>query len=168
MEAGCTYGWRIGELLFLKVDQVDFDNWTIRLHPGSTKNKDGREVTMTRSVYDIFARLAVGKSGSNFLFIRADGKAVKDFRETWKKARAAAGAPGLLFHDLRRTAARNFRRAGAPDSVIMKMGGWRRRSVFDRYAIASQTDIQDALQKLEHQRNYWIQKNAKNQEQYVT
>jgi SpoVK/Ycf46/Vps4 family AAA+-type ATPase len=30
----------------------------------------------------------------------------------------------------------------------MKIGGWRTRSVFERYAIVSQTDVQDALEKL--------------------
>jgi hypothetical protein len=33
----------------------------------------------------------------------------------------------------------------------MKIGGWRTRSVFERYAIVSQTDIADALKKLEMQ-----------------
>ena len=33
----------------------------------------------------------------------------------------------------------------------MKIGGWRTRSVFERYAIVTQSDIQDAVQKLEAQ-----------------
>jgi len=31
----------------------------------------------------------------------------------------------------------------------MKIGGWKTRSVFERYAIVSQTDIRDAMLKLE-------------------
>jgi integrase len=61
------------------------------------------------------------------------------------------GAPNLLFHDLRRTAARNLRRAGVAEGVIMKIGGWRTRSVFERYSIVSQSDIKDAMLKLEAQ-----------------
>ena len=35
------------------------------------------------------------------------------------------------------------------EGVIMRVGGWRTRSVFERYNIVSQTDISDALDKLE-------------------
>jgi len=37
------------------------------------------------------------------------------------------------------------------EGVIMKIGGWRTRSVFERYAIVAQSDIRDAMQKLEAQ-----------------
>ena len=160
VEAGSTYGWRVGELLRLKVNQVDLENNVIRLHPGTTKNKDGREVTMTQSVHDLFKFCVGGKRPGDYLFTRPSGRKVCDFRGTWKNARAAAGVPGLLFHDLRRTAARNFRRAGIAEGIIMKIGGWRTRSVFERYAIVSQTDVQDALEKLEDSRQSSKQKRA--------
>jgi len=149
VEMGRTYGWRISVLVNLKVRQVDIDARTIRLEPGTTKNKDGREVTMTKAVYALLAQCVDGKSADDAVFTRSDGKAVRDFRDAWAKATEFAGVPGLLFHDLRRTAARNLRRAGIAEGVIMKIGGWRTRSVFERYAIVSQTDIADALRKLE-------------------
>jgi integrase len=160
VEAGCTYGWRVGELLKLKVNQVDLRNRVIRLHPGTTKNKDGREVTMTQPIYDLFVLCVEGKAPHDYLFTRPNGQRVRDFRGTWDKARIAAGVPNLLFHDLRRTAARNFRRAGIAEGVIMKIGGWRTRSVFERYAIISHTDIEDALQKLENRRQSSRQKRS--------
>ena len=84
---------------------------------------------------------------------------MKDFRETWAKACKAAGVPALLFHDLRRTAARKLRRAGIAEGVIMKIGGWKTRSVFERYAIVSQSDIADAMHKLEaHEREHVTEK----------
>ena len=88
------------------------------------------------------------------MFTREDGKPVRDFRNTWVKVSKAAGVPGLLFHDLRRTAARNFRRAGMAENVIMQIGGWRTRSVFDRYAIITENDIADAVRKLEVDRKH--------------
>lgn len=149
VEVGQTYGWRISELLGLRVKQIDLLGRTIRLEPGTTKNKDGREVTMTKRVYQLLKLCIQNKTAEDFAFTRPNGNPVRDFRGTWAKARKAAGVPGLLFHDLRRTAARNLRRAGVAEGVIMKIGGWRTRSVFERYAIVSQADISDAIHKLE-------------------
>jgi integrase len=59
---------------------------------------------------------------------------------------------GLLFHDLRRTAARNARAAGVHEEVIMQMGGWKTRSVFSRYAIIAESDLDDAARLIEARR----------------
>jgi integrase len=149
VEIARTYGWRIGELLSMRAKQIDLLARIIRLEPGTTKNRDGREVTMTKRVYELLKVCSHAKSGDDFIFTRTNGKPVRDFRGTWTKACESAGVPDLLFHDLRRTAARNLRRAGAAEGVIMKIGGWRTRSVFERYAIVSQADISDAIKKLE-------------------
>ena len=104
---------------------------------------------MTLPVRALLTQCVNGKGPDGYVFTREDGKPVRDFRGTWAKASEAAKVPGLLFHDLRRTAARNLRRAGVAEGVIMKIGGWKTRSVFERYAIVSQSDIRDAMAKLE-------------------
>jgi integrase len=155
VELGATYGWRIGELKKLGVNQVELMNWVIRLHPGTTKNKEGREVKMTKTVHALLTLCVEGKGPNEYVLTWPNGKPVKDFRGTWEKACEAAGVPNLLFHDLRRTAARNYRRAGIAEGVIMKIGGWKTRSVFERYAIVDHSDVEDAVVKLEARRNRW-------------
>ena len=155
VECGRTYGWRVGELKNLRAEQLDFAERVIRLEPGTTKNGEGREVVMTDAVYTLLRACVTNKAQSEFVFTRENGNQVKDFRETWEKACKAAGVPALLFHDLRRTAARNLRRAGIAEGVIQRIGGWKTRSVFERYAIVTRTDIADAMRKLEaHERDH--------------
>ena len=177
VECGRTYGWRVSELLNMRVEQVDLVQKVIRLEPGTTKNNDGREVFMTETVRALLTECVRGKSADKQVFTRGNGNPVRDFRVTWERACSRAGIgqtvcgecaeqmdsgkgcpkcksqrsiySGLIFHDLRRTAARNLRRAGIPETVIMKIGGWRTRSVFERYAIVSRTDIADAMRKLQ-------------------
>ena len=86
------------------------------------------------------------------VFTRPDGKPVLSFKKTWRNACIAAGVPDLLFHDLRRTAARDLRRAGNSEEIIMKIGGWKTPSVFKRYAIVSPADMEQAIGKLERER----------------
>jgi integrase len=52
---------------------------------------------------------------------------------------------GRLVHDLRRTAARDFRKAGVSEGEIMKLCGWRTRSMFDRYNIINNADLSRAV-----------------------
>ena len=68
---------------------------------------------------------------------------------------------GLIFHDLRRSAARNARASGVAEGVIMKMGGWKTRSVFDRYAIVAESDMDDAIERVEALRAQIGHKQAK-------
>jgi len=61
-------------------------------------------------------------------------------RTSLDAACAKAHVPRLLFHDFRRSAARNFERAGVPRSVARMIGGWSDR-IYSRYAIGSEGEV---------------------------
>jgi hypothetical protein len=56
--------------------------------------------------------------------------------------------PGLLVHDLRRSAVRNMEKKGVPRSHAMKLTGPKTESVYRRYAIVSDADLQEASRRI--------------------
>jgi integrase len=80
---------------------------------------------------------------------RRAGQRRRDFRKAWTAACSAAGLAGRLRHDFRRTAVRNLERAGVPRSQAMKITGHRTEAVYRRYAIVSEADLREAVQKLD-------------------
>lgn len=150
-------GWRIpSEVLTLQWRQVDFEARTVRLDPGTTKNREGRVFPFTddlkelleaqRTLTDAHQREA-GKI-CPWVFHRS-GKQIKDYRGAWRAATIAAGCPGRIPHDFRRTTVRNLLRADVIERVAMMLTGHKTRSVFERYNIVSGGDLLDAARKLD-------------------
>ncbi len=152
-------GWRTrSEVLTLQWHQVDFTACTVRLEPGTTKNREGR-VFVFKDLTDLRdalerqdadrVRLAKADILSPWVFHRKNGSPIRSFRKTWAAACAKAGCPGRIPHDFRRTAVRNLVRAGVPDTIAMKLTGHKTRAVFDRYDITSEEDLAEAGRKLQ-------------------
>ena len=149
------YGWRKSEILKLQWEQVDFHAGTVRLEPGTTKNREARTVVLTDELMKMLRQRFIGtqelseRTGQPIPWVfHRRGKPVRDFRDAWRTARKTAGIPTQLFHDLRRSAVRNMIRAGIPEAVAMKISGHKTRSVFDRYNIVSEGDLREAAKKL--------------------
>jgi len=154
-----TYGFRRGDLLGkwergqwkrlpMRCEQVDLLNDTVTLYSGETKNKEGRTVALTEECRLLVTELRKGKQPEDFLFTR-NGEPVRDFRGTWDALVKKAGLPGLLLHDMRRSAVREMIRRGVPQKTAREISGHKTDAVFSRYNITSEADIRDAAKKIE-------------------
>jgi integrase len=156
-------GWRTGEIKPLRWDQVDRKGREIRLK--TSKNGLGRVIPLHGRIFDLIEerwlkREVKSKSGETYispLVFHKEGKQVGIFRKSWITACEKAGYPGKLFHDLRRTAARNFTRAQVSESVAMTITGHKTNSMFRRYNITNMDDKRNAFiaaeEHLESQKN---------------
>lgn len=145
-------GWRKREILPLEWRQVDLAAGTVRLDPGTTKNREGRTFVfadlpplreLLKAQWTEHEALAATGVLCPVVFHR-NGKPITSMDTAWRAACKAAGQPGRLLHDFRRTAVRNLVRAGVPERVAMTMTGHKTRSVFDRYDITSEADLRRA------------------------
>jgi integrase len=146
-------GIRKGELLSITWPQVDFESRLITLEYGETKNQEARSVPIIAG--DMFDALTTAKEKrdecwprSPWVFSRR-GELIKDFRWAWEEACKSAGVPDLNFHDLRRTAVRNMRRAGVAQVIRMKISGHKTDSMERRYNIVDAVDLANARELIE-------------------
>ena len=77
-----------------------------------------------------------------------NGKRVKTLNNAWAKACLDAGYPGMLLHDLWRSAVRNMERAGLSRFVAMQLTGHKTGAVYQRYAMTSEADLREGVSRL--------------------
>lgn len=151
-------GWRKGELQSLTWADVNREAQRITLRAEHSKNKEPRLLPLSGTRTEIIerrwqARVINNPDGSaglaEYVFHCGNGRPVGEFRKSWESACKAAGMPGLLFHDLRRSAVRNFDRAGVSQPVGMMISGHKTASIYRRYRITPEQDIREALERTE-------------------
>jgi integrase len=165
-------GWRTGEVVSLTWRNVDFHKGTVRLEPGTTKNKDGRVFPFAK--YPQLAALLHEQRERITAWEREAGRIVpwvfpheghqvwsKWFYAKWWEAVKAAEVyrewpdpitgktrRGPIPHDFRRTVVRSLERAGVPRSVATTLTGHKTENVYRRYAITAEADQIEGVAKL--------------------
>ncbi len=129
----------------LNAEPVPGRNASIRLSEANTKGGDNREFPFGEAPEICSILLERFRARKGLRVFHRNGLPMGDFRKTWAKACKSAGIEGKLVHDLRRTAARDFRRAGVSEGEIMKLCGWKTRAMFDRYNIIDSADLSRAV-----------------------
>lgn len=146
---GYHLGWRSKELRDLKVRQVEPETKSIRLYRSQSKNKAGRLMKLPAECWEIVVRYMQGKNLDDYLITRSNGLPIRSMKDGWREIATRAGLPGMIFQDLRRTAARNMLSAGVSASVVMEIFGWKSSAMLQRYEIVSESDLAMAADKLD-------------------
>jgi integrase len=151
-------GVRLGEALQIEWPQVDLDRAVIRIEDEQAKTGEARTVPLPDDLIKMLQAVE-DKRGSVF-----DGT---NLRKAWNKACDACGLgklepidkqnnrryTGLIVHDLRRSAIKNLMKAGVNERVAMAISGHKTRAVFDRYHIVDETDVLEAMRRVQAEKS---------------
>jgi len=126
------------------------------LDPGATKNKLARAMVL---IGEMRETLLMQKSIRDakfpdcpYVFFNDEGERIGNFRKAWasacKRSSVAIGKDDqrLLFHDLRRSAARNMRRAGNCREAVFRLGSAESSARTTASAIDQVTPLRTALE----------------------
>jgi integrase len=149
----CATGVRKGQLLATTWAMVDSEHWSITWPAAVCKRKQPHTIHLDDDALEIIQRRHAARRLDQRLVFHRDGKPIGNFRKALMKAFAAAGIPygrrvGKVFHGTRRTAVTNLVEGGrVPRSVAKTISGHSTDSMFTRYAIHDDADVQREAQK---------------------
>jgi integrase len=138
-------GWRSGEAFRLQWSDVDWKQRTVFLR--DSKNREPRIFPfkyhprledVLRQQREFVSRWERKHEQLCTAVFPWGGHVMKKLRRSWMNACRAAGLPGRLLHDFRRTAVRNLIRAGVQQAIAMKITGHKTDSIFRRYLIVDE------------------------------
>ena len=158
-------GMRMGEICSLQWRQVDWTEGKLYLQAQDTKTSTPRVLYLTGDLYRVLRtwKMRCDLKWPACLWIcHRGGIRLQSLKHSWRKACQAVGLgemvkdvtkgrkvwQGKIPHDFRRTAVRNMVRAGVPEKVAMAISGHKTRSVFDRYNIVNENDLENAARSL--------------------
>jgi integrase len=142
--------WRKGEMQSLEWTDVDLPDKMIRLRPERSKNKRGRLLVLSGELLEVIKRAhSQRRLGCPLVFHYDEGRPIGRFSRAWATACKRAKLGHVIPHDMRRSAVRNFIRAGMDQTVAMARSGHVTVSTFQRYNIVAEADMRAAAEKLD-------------------
>lgn len=102
-------GMRLGEILGLKLEQVDLKHGFILLH--RTKNNERREIPINPTLRGTLEAIPHGPE-SEYVFTDRNGRPYKSVNNSFPSACKRVGIQDFRFHDLRHTFASHLVMAG--------------------------------------------------------
>jgi integrase len=145
----CAYqtAMRLGEILHLTWERVDFKMGFIQLRAEDTKTDDARIIPLTPELTGLLKNLyKVRYLQEDHVFL-VKGQSVSSIQTAFNGACQRAGIQNFRFHDFRHTAVTNMRRAGIDHLTIMRITGHKTMDVFKRYNSFHQEDLREAASR---------------------
>jgi integrase len=163
-------GWRVGamrSLVWARDVELTCDErgaiigGRVRLQAENSKNKEPWTLPLKGDLLEVIKRVYATRPPECDFVFQNEGAPIGSFRKAWRAACKAAGLEGILVHDLRRSCARNLSRAGVPEAVAMKITGHLTASMFRRYRIVDDSDLEDAMERVSERHHQEAAKGAK-------
>ncbi|MGO4814234.1 tyrosine-type recombinase/integrase [Cupriavidus sp. 2MCAB6] len=139
-------GCRASEITRLEWSRVDLDRCTAWLD--QTKNGTPRGVPLNADAVAVL-RQEVGKHPRFCFTFRGAPIEWGLTNSAWVTATRKAGLMDVRFHDLRHTWASWHRQAGTSCDELKELGGWKSRSMVDRYAKFATENLTAAAARIE-------------------
>ncbi len=140
-------GLRMGDILRLTWDRIDFEQGLIRIIQGKTQTP--LLLPISEALAEVL-RAIFRDMDSPYVF-QHRGKPLRGhgwLRTDFAKAIKAAGLAGTHFHDLRHTAATQLRRLGRDLQVVQQLLGHKTIRTTMRYSHVHPTELREAVNKL--------------------
>ncbi|MBF0154644.1 MAG: tyrosine-type recombinase/integrase [Magnetococcales bacterium] len=138
-------GARLGEILSLKWEEVNFQNGSLRLADSKTGAKS---IPLNPPALELLSKLP-RIEGNPFVIVgRIDGHSMVNINKPWRSIRAAAGLDTLRIHDLRHAFASVGATMGMSLPVIGKLLGHTQAATTERYAHLSDDPLKKATDQI--------------------
>ncbi|MEI7636225.1 MAG: tyrosine-type recombinase/integrase [Syntrophus sp. (in: bacteria)] len=151
---GYYAGMRKSEVINLTWNHIDMKSLVISLEASETKDREARKIPICDGLYDILVSIPKAIHDNHVFLYK--GKPIRDIRTALTNACEKAEIPygrgtkdGFVFHDTRHCFNTNMRKAGVPESVIMKITGHSTREMFLRYDSVDSQDTRKAVDQME-------------------
>jgi len=137
-------GARVGELLNLRVRDVQFDDYGARIYIRKSKS-EFRTVRVVMYAADL-QRYIEGKRMEDYVFTKNYNTLLQYLREAWR----IAGLPHIRrkFHVLRHSRATELMKLGLNERELMLLFGWKTRKMIDVYSHLSMSDVESKLLRI--------------------
>lgn len=141
VELALETSMRQGEIVSLRVEQVDLEGCAVSLKAGATKTDKARTVPLSSRAREILGRV-IGDRRTGRVWPGLTSEAVK---RAFIRVRDKAGLEDLRFHDTRHDATTRFVEMGLSDTEVMSITGHSSKAMMMRYTHLRAKDLAKKL-----------------------